>query len=95
MKRSYIFILIIVLAVVGVIGASIYEYQHRAKVTPGTTSQQALNERQDALKALAIHDAVNKSNLDAANAQITTLTSQKATLCTQIKTAKLVNPLCP
>lgn len=89
-----ILVLAVVGAVVGLVGASIYKYQHQ-EVAPGTTIQQALNERQDALKALAIHDAVNKSNLDAATAQVTTLTGQKATLCTQIRTAKLVNPLCP
>lgn len=93
-KKQIALLVLLVAACVGVAWAVVYKYDHRAKVPQGITIQQALNERQDALKTLALHDGVNKANLDTANTKINQQQSTIGTLCAQIKAAKLVQPLC-
>lgn len=80
-------ILVLVAMVLGLTGWAIYKYEHRYIAPKGETIAQALAAQATAQKTLAIHDAVYNQNL-------TSLTTQKATLCAQIKTAKLVQPLC-
>lgn len=94
MKKQYIFLGVILLLVAGVVSLSIYKYNQEPK---GITITQAVHQRDVALadvkaqKALTANDQTAISNLTADKAALTT---QKATLCAQIKAAKLVQPLC-
>lgn len=95
----FISLLIILLALGSAL--AVYRYQHRAHVPEGLTLQQAVNQRDDALKALQIHDAVNTTNENGYKATIanqttanTKLANDRTVLCTQIKAAKLKQPLC-
>lgn len=54
--------------------------------------QNQLKSSQDVQKQ---HDAVNNTAIKNAGDQIILLTNQKATVCAQVKAAKLVQPLCP
>lgn len=94
--------IILLAALVTVIGAlfvlSVAKYQ-TAPITIST--QEAITQRDDALKALQIRDQTNQANEQVLNDQITklkeqvtTATNQKTTLCAQIKAAKLAQPLC-
>lgn len=94
MKKHYIFIGALVLAVGAIVILSIYKYNGESK---GITTQQAISQRNTALIDLKIQKALNANDQQAITnltADKKTLTAQKATLCTQIKTAKLVQPLC-
>jgi hypothetical protein len=94
MKKQYIFLGVVLLAVAAVVTLSIYKYNQQPK---GITAAQALHQRDAALvdltvqKQLAANDQQAVTNLTADK---TALTTQKATLCAQIKAAKLVQPLC-
>lgn len=94
MKKQYIFVAIAVLLVGAVTVLSIYKYNQQPK---GITAAQALRERDTALTDLKIQKALNENDRTAVTnltEDKTTLTAQKTTLCTQIKAAKLVQPLC-
>lgn len=94
MKKQYIFIGVLLVLVGAIVTLSIYKYDQQPK---GITVAQALQQRDTALtdlkiqKALATNDETAVTNLTAAN---TALTTTNTTLCTQIKAAKLVQPLC-
>lgn len=94
MKKQYIFIGFLLVLVSAIVTLSIYKYNAQPK---GITTTEAINQRNDALtdlkiqKALADNDQQAIKNLTAEN---TALTTQKVTLCAQIKAAKLVQPLC-
>lgn len=94
MKKHYLFIGALVLIVGVIVTLSIYKYNGEAK---GITTQQAISQRNTALTDLKIQKALNDNDRAAVTnltADKTTLTTQKATLCAQIKAAKLVQPLC-
>lgn len=86
-----IFVIASILIVVGCTGVAIVEYNNH-KITKTAAVNSAVEQANATLK---LHDAVNATNLANATTQITTLTTQKTVLCTQIKGAKLVQPLCP
>jgi hypothetical protein len=94
MKKQYIFLGVVLLLVVGVVTLSIYKYNQEPK---GITTTQALHQRDAALtdltvqKQLAANDKQAVSNLTADK---TKLITTNATLCAQIKAARLVQPLC-
>lgn len=94
MKKQYILVTVLLLAVGVIVTLSIYKYNGQAK---GITTQQAISQRNTALTDLKIQKALNDNDQQAITnltADKTTLTSQKVTLCAQIKAAKLPQPLC-
>lgn len=93
MKR-YIFIVLSCLILLALLGCTIYKYESRPKPRPGETLQQAVVAEAKAKQTMALHDAVNSAALKNANNQIDILNDQKTTLCSQIKAAKLPQPLC-
>lgn len=98
MKKQYFLLGFLLLALAGLLVLSF----HKWETTPQDVSkEQAIAQRNTALTNLDIQKSINKVNEDAAKAiqeklqaENTTLKSQKATLCAQIKTAKLAQPLC-
>ena len=94
MKKQYIFLGVVLLAVTAVVSLSIYKYNQQPK---GITVTQALHQRDAASVDLAIQKQLNANDQKAITnltADKTTLATQKTTLCAQIKAAKLVQPLC-
>lgn len=94
MKKHLIIIVVLLLAAVGVGALALNKYQHRATKP---SYNQVASERTQALIALQAQRNVNTNNQTALTnlkGQVTTLTTQKATLCTQIKAARLVQPIC-
>lgn len=91
--KSTILVVIGLLVIAGLSGVAVYRWQHRP-VTPNEVA--AANQRTVLAEAqLASTTSKDQTALAAQSGSITTLTSQKATLCTQIKAAKLPQPLCP
>ncbi len=73
---------------------SVYKYNRQPK---GITTQQAIDQRNTALTDLKVQKALNENDQQAVknlSADKATLTTQKVTLCAQIKAAKLTQPLC-
>lgn len=94
MKKQYIFLGVVLLLVAGVVTLSVYKYNQQPK---GITTVQALHQRDAANVDLSIQKQLNANDKQAVanlTADKTTLTTQKITLCAQIKAAKLVQPLC-
>ena len=94
MKKQYIFLGIVLLIVGALTVLSINKYNSQPK---DITVALAVQQRDSALtdlqiqKALAANDQKAVSNLTVDKQA---LVDQKATLCAQIKAAKLVQPLC-
>lgn len=94
MKKHYIFIAVLLVLVGAIVTLSIYKYNGESK---GITTQQAISQRNDALTDLKIQkalDTVNEQAVTNLTADKASLTAIDTTLCNQIKTAKLVQPLC-
>lgn len=94
MKKQYIFIGVLLVLVAAIVTLSIYKYNSQSK---GITTTQAISQRNAALTDLKIQKALNENDQQAITnltADKTTLTTTNATLCAQIKAAKLVQPLC-
>lgn len=94
MKKQYIFLGVVLLLVAGVVTLSIYKYNQEPK---GITVTQAVHQRDVALTDLTIQKQLNANDQKAiSNLTVDkqTLTTTNATLCAQIKAAKLVQPLC-
>lgn len=94
MKKQYIFLGVVLLIVGTVVTLSIYKYNQQPK---DITAAQALHQRDAALVNLTVQKQLNANDQTAITnltADKQTLTTQKATLCAQIKAAKLVQPLC-
>jgi hypothetical protein len=90
--KNHTIILAVLIVVVSAAGlVALNKFQDTPKTKP---YEQVRTERDNALKALYIHDQINKVKLDTANNQVTDLTGKVTTLCSQIKAAKLVQPLC-
>jgi cell division protein ZapA (FtsZ GTPase activity inhibitor) len=93
-KKQYILLSLLLVVVGIVVVLSIYKYNDQTK---GITTAQAISQRNDALTNLKIQKALNANDQQAVTnltADKTTLTTTNTTLCLQIKTAKLVQPLC-
>lgn len=94
MRKHLIIIVVLVLAVASVGYLAINKYDHRP-TKPSYAQVSA--ERYQALVALSAQRSVNANNktvignLTTSNGQ---LTDTNAKLCAQIKTARLVQPLC-
>jgi uncharacterized protein YxeA len=89
MKKQLILLSVLVTILVCLSIAIVYSNDRQAR-------QQAIktSEVQKLQATLKQHDQVNETALKDAGSRILTLTQEKATLCTQIKGAKLVQPLC-
>lgn len=94
MKKQYIFLGVVLLAVVIVSVLGIYKYNQQPK---GITLTQAVHQRDTANADVAIQKELNANDKQAVanlTADKTVLLTQKTTLCAQIKAARLVQPLC-
>lgn len=94
MKKQYIFLGVVLLLVTAVSVLGIYKYNQQPK---GITLTQAVHQRDVANADLAVQKGLNANDKQAVanlTADKTTLTTTNATLCAQIKAAKLVQPLC-
>lgn len=98
MKEKTIVLGVLVVIALGLGSWGVYKFTH----SPHSLSMsQAIAQRNTALYDLQVQKELNSVNNTAANNQIAslkitnaTLTSQKATLCNQIKTAKFTQVLC-
>lgn len=98
MKKQIIFVIGILVLLATVTVLSIYKWEAQPKdITVG----QAVSQRDTALRDLKVQKQLEVVHVQAVNnqlidtkGQVTALSSQKTTLCTQIKAAKLVQPLC-
>lgn len=93
-KTQILITTVIVLVIAGLVGGSAYLYQTNRKPQPTESVSQLKTERDNAVKAMVLHDNVNRQQTDALNTQVQNLTIEKAGLCTQIKSVRLVNASC-
>jgi len=94
MKKQYFFIGVILILVGTLTTLAAYKYY---KDPSNVTVGQAVRQRDDALVNLKIQQALNENDKQAVtnlSADKLQLTETKATLCAQIKAAKLIQPLC-
>lgn len=98
MKKQIIFIGVLVVILLALTAVAIDKYMHSPK---GVTLDQAVNQRDTALVNLQLAKDLDDTHQAAATKTIgdlrtanTTLTTTNTTLCAQIKSAKLVQPLC-
>lgn len=93
-KKQVIFLGVVVVLVAAVSALGIYKYNATPK---GLTLTQAVHQRDAALTDLAIQKQLS-ANDQKAISNLTVdkqgLTTTNATLCAQIKAARLVQPLC-
>lgn len=97
MKKQYIFVAGLVLCTIGLGGLAADKYVNKPQVSAGPTVQQMQAQRDTALLDLKTQKAINTTNqqaIDNLKTNNTTLANQKATLCAQVKAAKLAQPLC-
>lgn len=95
MKKQYIFLAVLLILIAGLSVLALTKYEHSPK---GMTTSQAVKQRNDALVDLKIQKGINdvkEESIINLEVRVDQLSSEKATLCTQIKTAKLPQPLCP
>lgn len=98
MKKQYILVAVLLIAVAALTTLSIVKWANTPK---DITVQQAVGQRDTALTDLKLQKQINTVNEQAAtnrinslSTQVTTYSTEKATLCAQIKAAKLAQPLC-
>lgn len=94
LNKTFVWVTLVVLVVAGSLGYSAYLYQTNRKPTPTISANQALKERDQAVRTMNLHDAVNQRNLATANQATTDVQAKLTNACATIKTAKLVNPIC-
>lgn len=93
MKTRLLILAALVVILVCTCVAIVVSNNRKAPADPRVKSLQTqLKKSQDVQKQ---HDAVNTTAIKNAGDQIILLTNDKNTLCTQIKAAKLPQPLCP
>lgn len=97
MKPKLVVLTALVVVLVCFSVAIVYSNDRKALSTAVQTSQvKSLQAQLQDVKAVqALHDQANTTAIKNTGNQIITLTAQKATLCAQIKGAKLLQPLCP
>lgn len=98
MKKQYILLAALLILLAGLAFVSLEQWNTEPQPV---SAEQAISERNTAIADVSLQRQINKVNEDAATTTInklkadnTTLTSTNTTLCTQIKTAKLPQPLC-
>lgn len=89
MKKQLLLIGTCVLVLLCLGYAVVISNDRQTRVQAAQSSQ--VKKAQDTLKQ---HDAVNQAALKNAGDRIVQLQGDKATLCAQVKAAKLVQPLC-
>lgn len=96
MKKQLVVLAALVVIFVCLCLAIVYSSERKTELQAAKTSevQKLTSQLKSAQDEQKLHDATNTKNLQNAGAQIITLNQQKATLCTQIKTARLIQPLC-
>lgn len=82
-------LVIATLALIGLLGYATYEYNQRPKAAPNTV---ATSEYNKVVETMELHDSVNAANQAESQKKIDTLVTQRNTLCTTYKTAKVVVP---
>lgn len=94
MRKHIILLGVVLLVVAGLAALAINKYEHSPHKP---TLIQAEAQKEQALIAVSAEKSINNNdntkiaNLEASNS---TLTSNNAKLCTQIKAARLVQPIC-
>lgn len=93
-NKTVLWVTLVVLVVAGVVGYASYQYQTNRKPAPTVSAAQALKERDEAVRVMNLHDAVNQRNL--ANEQTATQTVQTklTAVCTHLTTLKVTDPNC-
>lgn len=98
MKKHTILVVAVLVILGGLTALSLIKYNHQPK---GVTLTQAVSQRDTALRNVQVlkqldqvHEQAAANQLADAKAANATLTTNQATLCAQIKAAKLVQPLC-
>lgn len=95
MTKQHIAILVIAfVAAIGLSGAAVYKFDHRAHVPAGISIQEALNQRQDAIQSLNLERETASTQAETDADKITSLNNEKTNVCAQLKSNKLVNPYC-
>lgn len=93
MKKTILLTTLVVLLLVGVTGLSVHYYQER-KPQPAISVSQALQERNDAQRLTALHDAVNQANVATLNKQVSDTQAKLTSVCASLKTTKVLNANC-
>lgn len=94
MKKPILLLAVLLFALAGLCIVAVNKQAHQVQ---GITTAQAVSQRNDALTALKIQKELRANDQQAITnltADKTALINTNATLCTQIKAAKLVQPLC-
>lgn len=91
-KQTITLTLLALLTLVLALGCYYEALNHQNRVNTAVVSAQ--KQRDAAIAETAQHDRSNKLQLDSALGLLTTEKAKTATLCTQLKTAKLTNALC-
>jgi hypothetical protein len=96
MKKQLVVLAALVAVLVCLSVAIVYSNDRNGRVNAVTTTRVKVLEdqltREQAVSAL--HDQANTANMKNAADQILKLQTDQKTLCTQIKAARLVQPLC-
>lgn len=96
MKKQLTVLGVLIIIFVCLCVAIVYSNDRKTTNDVATTSQ--VKSLQDQLQRVqtvqTLHDQANTATVKNAGEQILTLQQQKTTLCTQIKNARLVQPLC-
>ena len=94
MKKQYIFIGLLLAAIITIVTLSVNKYNAQPK---GITLEQAVSQRNTALTDLKIQKSLNDNDQTAIKnltAERQNLLDTNTTLCNKLKAAKLVQPLC-
>ena len=92
--KTTILTILLTLLVVGLLGGAFYLYQNNKPVPPITASE-ALKERNQAVDAMRVHDAVNQTNEAKLNERLTDTQNKLTNVCAALKPlTKTVNPNC-
>lgn len=90
--------LILALAVVILAGLAIFSvdaYHNRPQPKPAETTQQAVAAQKAADAAVLLKDnQANTVQLNSASVALTNMTTNRNTVCVQLKSIKLTNPAC-
>lgn len=96
--KQQLFILaasVVVLVCTGVAIVTYTNHKANADVTQASAVTSLKKQLKDSQAKLNLHDSVNATAIKNAGDQIILLNQQKATICTQVKAARLSQPLCP
>lgn len=90
MKKEVFVLTVLVLLTLGLTAGAVYQQKHHQNVTDA-----AVVKAQKAVAAAKSELVTDQFNLQAANNQLQTVTTQKVAVCTVLKAHKLTDPNCP